>query len=225
VTGKFNLALDLSIDGGYLESIGDESVLDLQTFTLGFWLSPNGSVNPTVAAPILMRRRGSDTLWAMLVDGHGGSDSNRELTVQFWLDNGSTISLTVGKDLVVSYWHFVVVVVDASASTVTLYLDGSPVDTESISGRTILWSATDLLYAGNNGNFDYPDYYLDQVGIWSSAKDADWVGRMWANGDGRVWSSQTQAERARGVSLNALGFLFGVDERRGSRIGHTRWAK
>ncbi|MDM8564109.1 PA14 domain-containing protein [Candidatus Halobeggiatoa sp. HSG11] len=95
---------------------------------------------------------------------------NDSLTPQFFIADGSTTLFTNGSTAVaIGEWYHLAGVVDRSTETVTLYVNGEPVTTNSTANITTVNSGLAMRIGAWHIHSDYMSGDIDEVRVWNTA--------------------------------------------------------
>ena len=139
------------------------------SYTVEAWFRPADTT--TTPMTIAGSRSGADKTFDLKVNANSG----RPL---LYADVGSgsawlatAISAPI-PDYVANRWYHAALSVDDAADLATLYLDGRPVATATVSGTPMLTDATRILRAGQNGLSSTPERFkggIDEIAVYTQA--------------------------------------------------------
>jgi hypothetical protein len=164
VNGPVGWCLDFDGSNDYID-MGDRPQFDVQTYSWSLWLNANGA--PTVGVG------NEQPLW--------NADTNFNFAWSHWgavfkqaavhRDAADWRSAQIPGTLSASTWYFIAGTYDGSILTV--YLDGSPADTQS-AGAPAASSGPLTVGAPISGGVPFPGK-LDEVRVSNVARSGDWI--------------------------------------------------
>jgi hypothetical protein len=182
---KINDGADFERDNSEYLSIATNS--DLETGDVSFSFQAWVSIESTGLNHILLAKNES----GVSEEYRFYIDTSQKVVFQLRkADNSATVTVTGGTALSAGTLYHVVVVHDATANMMTLYLngvvDGGPT---AIAGGVRVSTNGFRLGRGSGAETAYLDGILDEVGFWKAALTADQVTWLRNGGSGRAYST------------------------------------
>jgi len=197
VPGAVGDGLDLDGNGDWVQ-VDHDSSLQVQTgdFTLAGWVKPRetratGNTRPLVSKKSDSGVADSDLAYQLSIGGYGfvsGGPSVSNAPTFVYHDGSSLQVASVDQSLSPgSYYHLAVT--HGADGTVDWYIDGSHVETDSLSGSPIT-NGQELFLGVHFDNGGNPSFalngILDEIRIYDERKDAAFVGKLYSHTSPRL---------------------------------------
>lgn len=206
VTGRVNGARNMALDTRRFEAPYAERYWNQDNVTVSAWVYYDGT--PPGSTGIIFRMPAGDG-WM-----HGSLSIRSDGKISWYYPSD-----LVDPDALTAGWHLITGTLSKSGSnyTRTIYVDGLSKNTSTDSnGPGGHREDLALLLGGDSGSAWWPGY-LDEVAIYSSAKDSHWINKVYyGDTTAPAISNRSPASGSTGVALNASISLDATDSEAGT---------
>ena len=207
--------------GDYAISIGDEDNVDTGgfsdlaegDFSINYWFNVDNVESSTSNQFVYGMRTSSGTAsgngFASFIarSGHGSRPNH----IDFLVRKGGTLTAVDSQDPYTSFSGYIMVTVTKESNTLTMYIDGTQVDTNTITGTGGMTGSTNLLVgsttsaSGSWGGINIIDADIDEFGLWDRALSPTEIGELYNNGQGL----NPYAPQEPGIYIRTFDFFTG----------------
>lgn len=177
-TGKIGNGADFEASNSEYLSHSDNAELSITgDWSASFWFKPETATSGCIFSK--WHDTGPNRGILVLLAATG------DIRIYVSPDPGTTFPSTLfNTNLSAGTWYHLVICFDASASSVSVYKDGTLVATQSGYGTNVYDNTADFKLGAYNASSAPVDGVLDEFGIWSKVLTTDEVSDLYNSGDG-----------------------------------------